>query len=599
MEVCLRLGWGGHLGVALVGVPMKNICKALLLVIVFAAGASLGACTTGLESGGGGGGGDTPIALNADSFYPIGGDKGVPLDVGVAAMIFPANYALNLEASEISDDTLVLYDAGPTPSADIVALPAIDASFGTKVDGEAGYDPAYEIDGATYNAAAVVPTRNLLKGHTYNLVMTGPVSGVKVDGETETPLLLAEGETIVVTWDTPPLWRSIGSELYEEFQKVTVLPENRFAAAGSTMTFREVRSSFLKVFNPDGSVAGEDTIDPVFPGKIMVVFGVAYSDGAIYVAGRCGNTDDENSVWFARYAVADDGSITRTNFTGIQNMLGGVAFSNGMLTGFAMDSEDNIYLSGLLKPSAADFYTGIIRKYALVGANFEMVDSLEKDGGDITQMNTFGGMTIYTKDGVDHVIVGGVFSSAIAMTGGLYRYSADLDRMSQYEREWDPMDALIDMTVVESQDLIYAAGSRMVGINDTDALISSYRLSSMMGSGAVPDPTVKSVTRNPIGKNENSFNSVAAGYEGSIIVAGYCVDDEIQSSMVVEKFDSNLELVRSRTDYNAGRVHTEGYGVAVDSWGNILVAGEYDELATYSPTAWKFDRNLNGSYVNP
>lgn len=580
---------------------MKNICRAMLLVIVFAAGASLGACTTGLESGGGGGGGDTPIALNADSFYPIGGDKGVPLDVGVAAMIFPANYALNLEASEISDDTLVLYDAGPTPSADIVALPAIDASFGTKVDGEAGYDPAYEIDGATYNAAAVVPTRNLLKGHTYNLVMTGPVSGVKVDGETETPLLLAEGETIVVTWDTPPLWRFIGSEVEEEFQKVAVLPDNRFAAAGSTMDFRVSRSSFLKVFNPDGSVAGEDTIDPVHPDEPMVVFGVAYSDGALYIAGRCGDQSNLNSVWFARYSLSADGSIARTNFTSIQNMLGGVAFSNqnGAPTGFALDSEDNIYLSGLLKPVAADFYTGIIRKYALVGANFEMVDSLEKDGGDFTQMNSFGGMNIYTKDGVDHVFVAGVFSSAIAMTGGLYRYSADLDRMSQYERDWDPRDVLLDMTVVESQDLIYAAGKRVIGISDTDALISSYRLSSMMGSGAVPDPTVKSVTRNPLGIVTNSFNSVAAGYEGSIIVAGYYLDNGLQGSMVVEKFDSNLELVRSRTDYNAGRVNTEGYGVAVDSWGNILAAGVYEELATYSPTAWKFDRNLNGSYVNP
>ncbi|HPQ81928.1 MAG TPA: hypothetical protein PLZ86_09460, partial [bacterium] len=268
----------------------------------------------------------------------------------------------------------------------------------------------------------------------------------------------------------------------------------------------------------------------------------------------------------------------------------------------AMDSEGSIYLSGLLKPTAADFYTGIIRKYALVGADFEMVESIEKTGGDNTKVNRFGGMTVYTKDGVDSIIVSGIFSSAISTSGGIYRYDTDLQRLSQYESTWDPRDILLDMAVIESEDLIYAAGKRIVNISDTEALVSSYRLSTIMGSGAIANPLVTSVTRNPMSVVVNSFNSVSAGYEDHVIVAGLYQDNGGDGTMVVEKFDKDLTLVRSRTDYTVGRVNTEGYGVAVDSWGNILAVGLYEEgpeYRPYRPTAWKFDRNLNGSYTAP
>ena len=284
----------------------------------------------------------------------------------------------------------------------------------------------------------------------------------------------------------------------------------------------------------------------------IVVTGICQSDGA-----------GSNDILIAKFDSSGTLQWDRT--------LGGTGDEFGY--GIAVDSSDNIIISGRTTSDGAGDYDLIVAKYNSSGT-LQWDRTLGGTSGDESDAVTI--------DSSDNIIVVGRTSSDGAGLQDLLLAKYNSSGTLQWDRTLGGISTEVGRGVAldSSENIIVVGQTNSTGAGGYDALIAKYNSSGTLqwqrtlgGSGT--DIGWKVVI-------DSSDNIIINGYSNSDGAGGY--------DILIAKFDSSGTLQWDRTLGGTGTDY--GHGIAVDSLDNIIItawsnssgAGSYDLILAKLPS---------------
>jgi uncharacterized delta-60 repeat protein len=289
-------------------------------------------------------------------------------------------------------------------------------------------------------------------------------------------------------------------------------------------------------------------------------FGVAIdSSNNVYVAGFTESFGaGDYDMLLAKY---DRNGALQWNHT-----WGGGSADNGR--GVAIDSSDNIYLTGDTRSFGAGAADVILVKY-----NRNGVQQWNRTwGGALSDYGT--GVVI---DSLDNVYVTGYSYSFEIATGMMILVKYDGDGVQQWNRTWDGDldDQGVDVAIDTSNN-IYLAG------NSRNYLLGNITLIKYDDSG------IQQWNRTWGGNYDESCFQIATDSSNNVYLAGTTTSFGAgDSDMVLIKYDEGGVQQWNRTW--GGLVSDGGYGVAVDSLNKIYVSGYTRSFGFWDIILVKYD----------
>lgn len=573
------------------------------------AGLNPGASGSGSNDGDGDGGTAT-LALTPLGSFPVDGDENVALDMegGFAAIIFPAGVVIDADTISMTlESTGVNYAIGERlPDADIVP------SF-TAVAGTATYDSDYDIDGTSYNAIVFTVTDPLARGTNYRLTLAAGVTATAADGS---PLELSDDYTF--EFSTPFSYTFVDSMQWSIYSKVVALPDGHIAAGG-VYEDGAANRIFLTILDRTGRTlvstlySGEEIVpDYWIPGwSDFQLKGLAARGDAIYACGWVYIADSlilADRAWCAKftYTLGDD-SATLTLVSR------GVIATNGARVGdMAIDSAGNIYVVGAVFSGGIRSFLAKLRE---VDTTLELVPMDGSNpllsGEDFSDYNAFFGIDI---DDEDTVYVCGILQiSGAAFRSAIVTYNTELEQqtwLGEYTSfpAYTSGNLFLNLKADRANGVLYVAGFAFLGAEDNaDPVLRAYSIPAMAGThdfeteeeagdGILIDEVNPSA---PLGAQPAVFYDATLSSGGDVIAVGAFANASGYRELAVWQFRLvNGTTLESRYFATQGRdrYHVGGISIAIDTGGNVVVAGnEYQEvtLANAFRTIWKFDRHLN------
>ena len=568
---------------------------------------AIAGCTTGVRVDNG----DNPNPpvppigdLAIKSVFPGSGDV-VPLDTDRTkeVRIYLEKGVVPVE-STITKESFIVYDLGEIASADVSAEAA--ASSGTPLElvtvtVTTAPDPDPEDPANPDELYVLVLTSlfNLPSGHTFQGVLK---AGVQASYEGETYALEED-----YTWefDTTKLFKYLGDVEDEVFFKTVALPGGAFAVIGKSGGV-DSPDTFFRIIDPLGR--GADVDAHVFTNAELdldEVVGMVYrgSDGVVIAAGTY-----SQGFWLAGFELTQSGDTYEVVDTFLQLVPDAPAEKSfpspgSYPVGMALDSQGTIWISGAVRVDPAPYtYEGIMYRIELEDGVFAGYDArFFEFGQDYSVLSTMVInsnnrllITFQSQDGVGPYI-----------RGFFCLNTSGAPNVGVYYEEFNPaasVDVYTDIVLSESTGRLYAAGFRYDAPADRRlALLSSLDYVEISGTGFNEGiPLIAEMVGDPGAGEESSMTGLAFGSEGNLIVSGgYTEGADI--GMMVEEYDTDLELVKRQEDFPAVGRSILAWDLAVDEYGNALAVGfDDDGVAGESfSAAWKFDAHLNKSYVQP
>ena len=272
--------------------------------------------------------------------------------------------------------------------------------------------------------------------------------------------------------------------------------------------------------------------------------------------------------------------LTKYNTKGViqwQRFLGGTNFDTGR--GIAVDADDNVYVVGIVQSQGAGGFDLLIAKY--------------NTSGTIQWQRSLGGASTDEGYGIAVDADGNVYVSGYTSSAGgagsvdLFLAKYNTSGTIQWQRSLG--GANIDTgygIAVDASGNAYVTGSRDVG--GTGVLIAKYNTSGTI-----------QWQRSLDGINDDVGYGIAVDSSGDVYITGYRNGNEL----LIAKYNTSgtIQWQRSLSGANADR----GYGIAVDSSGNVYVtgytasqgAGSFDFLiAKYNTSGTiQWQRSLGGA----
>lgn len=525
------------------------------------------------------------------SVYPAAGALNVPTDA-----VLSATFSENMDASTINTETFLLcgslvtgtvsYDAGSrtayfSPAAALQEEHTYTATLSATIRNSRGdslgsdYSWSFTTaDETTPSVSSVTPASgagsvspdatvratfsedmdaSTISSATFTLSSTyGAVSGsVSYD---------SSSRSVTFTPDQPlqntqPYTATIASSVADE------AGNSLGAAYNWAFTIRDLSVGWTKSINSSGTNADR---------------GYAVANGSVIVTGYITVAGQQTNIWAGKYDDSGNEAWTRTYNNSTANYY-------DMGYAVAVDGSGNAYVAGYENVSGQGSNVWL-RKYDSAG-NTAWTKTHNGSGNNNDQAN---GVVV---DSAGNIYVAGNEYSSISS-----------EKINIWVRKYDSAGNPVwtkthNGAAVNSYDYgnaialdgagnVYVAGAEHASAQGTDIWVRKYDSSGN---------TVWTRTFSGAGNDWDYGNGVAVDDDGNVYVVGQetivaCANSDIW----LRKYDSAGNTVWTRTHDGPANGNDNGYAVALDSDGNVYAAG-YESHATQSGNVWirKYDSDGN------
>lgn len=621
-----------------------------LFVAAMIAGAllagTLSGCIAGLTGNVSGGGG----ALTPSGSYPADGTMGVPLSVGLAAIVLPAgqtitSYQLTLvditgeaslgilpdvvgEPSKALDpiERSVLYE----PACQLTCAGVLEEPINIvamRLTAQEDFNPCYaegrEVWDYCLNAAPE-PVPEFLSNRTWRFTLLAGATGTDAEGKS-----LTLDADYSVTFETPPLFRyeydvvdNDTGELFVadgSYTAVALLPDGTsFVAAGAKASNREAEAAdtvFLHVYDRNGNL--QTPQDPTllrgsdlgYVNADMFLTSIARHGDTLLAAGRYdGPLEANRGLWFAKYSIGDAAAGYSLTLSSVETTADAETLTARPMS-MALDGDGNIYVAGY-QTQTGNFVRSMIVKVlnSAEGLAFDR-EAIFPESPLARQYNIFQFIVI---DESDQIFAGGAETTDAVLSSIILHFSAELERVawaSSPIADINATDGFFDAAIqtTGSQIILYAGGYRMVNASERDAFVMALDVSSLAtGSGDLGAlPAYIAEATSAIG-SINGFKAVALApnpvdgtglpiiFTGGLMELASVAESYeagfAKTKLTLEAGSYSLPALEAVEDFVGTEGATEGDVVAdlvIDNEGNVIAVGGI--FSSYDET------NLGGS----
>jgi len=284
--------------------------------------------------------------------------------------------------------------------------------------------------------------------------------------------------------------------------------------------------------------------------------------GNVYVTGWEGVTGQSDNVWVRKYNSNGDEIWTRTHNGSANDADGGY--------GIAVDGSGNVYVTGEETVTGEDWNIWV-RKYDL--------------DGDVVWTRTYNDVANGADSGYGIAVDG---SGNVYVTGeeAVTGESSNI-WVRKYDLDGDVVWTRTYNDVANGGDYGYGIavdGSGNVYVNGEEA-VTGEGWNIWMRKYDSDGDVVWTRTYNDVANGGDSGYGIAVDRSGNVYVTGYEAVTGEGSNIWVRKYDSDGDVVWTRTYNGTANSWDRGYGIAVDGGGNVYVTG-YEFVTGESYNIW-------------
>jgi len=293
--------------------------------------------------------------------------------------------------------------------------------------------------------------------------------------------------------------------------------------------------------------------------------------GNVYVTGWAGVTGESDNIWVRKYNSNGDEIWTRT-YNGVANGADGGY-------GIAVDGSGNVYVNGE-ETVTGEGLNIWVRKY---NSNGDVIWTRTYDGAAHQDDEGYG----IAVDGNGNVYVTGYEWDAVEWANiWVRKYDSDGDEV--WTRDYDGGgDDKGYGIVVDGSGNVYVTGSEAVMWEGLNIWVRKYT------SGG---DEVWTKTYNDTASKNDEGNGIAVDGSGNVYVTGYEGVGGVLTDIWVRKYDSDGDVVWTKTYNGTASQNDEGRGIAVDASGNVYVTG-YERVTGEGNNIWVRKYDSNGDVV--
>jgi len=328
------------------------------------------------------------------------------------------------------------------------------------------------------------------------------------------------------------------------------------------------------IFGAEGDVIWTRTYDGVANGNDRGQGIAVDENGNVYIVGYESVTGELSNIWVRKYDSSGNVEWTRTH-----NGPGSLA---DMGQGIAVDRNGNVYVTGYEYHSPAESYNIWFRKYNSNGGEvWTKTYNGASNGADC-------GYGIAVDDSGNVYVAG--YETVTGVWGNIWVRKCDPDGEEIWTKTHNGPDNGTDRgyaIAVDASGNVYVTGYEDRGApNEDDIWVRKYN-----SSGG----EVWTRTHNGSGDDDDEGAGIAVDGMGCVYVTGSEVATGEGRNIWVRKYDSNGGTIWTRTHNGAENLEDRGYGIAVDGSGNVFVTGFERATAIESDNIWvrKYDSDGN------
>lgn len=283
-----------------------------------------------------------------------------------------------------------------------------------------------------------------------------------------------------------------------------------------------------------------------------------YKGGVISATPPTTSTSAATGVWTLVQQMQAQGAGTWPSQPG-PYFIGALGNTSGAESyGIAVDSSSNVYIAGYVSVSSRE--TGQLAKYSASGT-LQWQRNLSSGGGNVS-------LRCIAVDSSNNVYVAGYLPGTGIYDCLIAKY--DSSGAIQWQRSLGITSGAVENFLgiaVDSSGNVYATGSISGG---ADAIVTKYNTSGILQwQQAV----------NSSSSGDLALNGIAVDSSGNVYVAGYWNNGYVTYDVLIAKYNTSGTLQWQRV--LDGGSNDFGYGIAVDSSGNVYVGGYSAVSGTY------------------
>lgn len=271
------------------------------------------------------------------------------------------------------------------------------------------------------------------------------------------------------------------------------------------------------------------------------------SAGNIYVAGTFNPTGTDAEMYVKK--ISSSGAVVWTSSS--------ASAGNDYGRGAALDGAGNVYALGLMDRDGTPQVTVI--KYNLAGA-MAWVSSYPSGSGSAVYDIAADSVSAYVAGSINSKIAilkfaaaGGVFTSSAAYNGG-------------------SNSAAYSLALSGTQIVVAGAVNDYANIYGNEIWLGKFNKSAL--SYVWASTYIPPANHVPYGFDE--AHAVKTDASGNIYVAGFLQNQDSGQDIWFGKFDPSGNLIYAKTKNGPSNGYDKGFGLALDSFGNIYVTGKVE-----------------------